>query len=81
MERTLAALEPGESGAVREVADAGPLGRRLLELGLIPGVQVECVGRAPLRDPSAYLVAGAVIALRRRDAAAVLLDGPAREAE
>ena len=79
MEYTLACLKQGEAAAVTEVRDAGPLGRRLLDLGLIPGAAVECVGRAPLGDPAAYLIAGAVIAIRRRDAACVLLEGERRE--
>lgn len=73
MELTLAALEKGKAAEVKEVTGEGPMGRRFLDLGLIPGARVECLGRAPLGDPSAYLIAGAVIAIRRRDAAAVLL--------
>lgn len=79
MEYTLACLEKGAAATVTEVRDAGPLGRRLLDLGLIPGAAVECLGRAPLGDPAAYLIAGAVIAIRRRDAERVLLDGERRE--
>ena len=74
MDQTLAALETGKAALVKDVVDEGPLGRRFLDLGLIPGARVECLGRAPLGDPSAYLIAGAVIAIRRRDAASVLLD-------
>ncbi|MBQ6606142.1 MAG: ferrous iron transport protein A [Firmicutes bacterium] len=79
MEFTLAALAKGAAATVAEVRDAGPLGRRLMDLGLIPGAAVECVGRAPLGDPAAYLIAGAVIAIRRRDAESVLLEGERRE--
>ena len=79
MEYTLACLEKGAAATVVEVRDAGPLGRRLLDLGLIPGAAVECLGRAPLGDPAAYLIAGAVIAIRRRDAESVLLDRERRE--
>ncbi len=79
MEYTLACLEKSAAATVAEVRDAGPLGRRLLDLGLIPGAAVECLGRAPLGDPAAYLIAGAVIAIRRRDAESVLLDRERRE--
>lgn len=47
--------------------------RRLQDLGMVPGAFVECVGISPLGDPAAYRIRGAVIALRRRDAQAVLL--------
>ena len=79
MEFTLAALAKGEAATVAEVRDGGPLGRRLLDLGLIPGSLVECLGRAPLGDPAAYLIAGAVIAIRGRDAASVLLSAKGGE--
>ena len=36
-------------------------------MGLIEGTSVECVGKSPLGDPAAYLVRGAVIALRSQE--------------
>ncbi|MFT6775890.1 MAG: ferrous iron transport protein A [Paracoccaceae bacterium] len=47
--------------------------RRLLELGFIEGAEVEILHQGPLgRDPIAVRVSGATVALRRRDAAAIL---------
>ena len=37
------------------------------DMGLIEGTSVECVGKSPLGDPAAYLVRGAVIALRSQE--------------
>ena len=52
--------------------------RRLLELGLVPGTRVTCAAVSPAGDPAAYLIRGAVIALRRKDAGGVRLgEGPA----
>lgn len=48
--------------------------RRLRELGLVEGTAVTCLGRSPLGDPAAYGILGAVIALRDRDAAGVLVE-------
>ena len=45
----------------------GPLRRRLRDLGLVEGARLQCLGRSPLGDPSAYLICGAAIALRRSD--------------
>ena len=69
----LGALRPGEGAAVRRLTAEGPIRRRFLDLGLVEGAAVACVGRSPLGDPAAYLVGGAVIAIRRRDAAGVLV--------
>ncbi|MBO4932716.1 MAG: ferrous iron transport protein A [Clostridia bacterium] len=65
-------LRPGESAVVHTVADpAHPLADRLRDLGLTAGSAVTCTMQSPLGDPCAYLVRGAVIALRRRDAGIV----------
>lgn len=67
----LCALREGESAFVREVCADAAMARRLLDLGLIPGTRVTCMGKSPAGDPAAYLIRGAVIALRRADAAGV----------
>ena len=69
----LSALRPGEGGVVQQLRDAGPLGSRLRDLGLIEGASVRCLGRSPGGDPAAYRICGAVLALRDRDAGQVLL--------
>ena len=53
-------------------SDSG-LKRRLLDLGLTQGTVVEAVQKSPAGDPVAYLIRGAVIALRSDDAASVIL--------
>lgn len=66
---SLSHLLPGESAVVHNVSDpAHPLADRLRDLGLTAGSAVTCTMQSPLGDPCAYLVRGAVIALRRRDA-------------
>lgn len=58
---------PGQRAKVRNVNAPASLRQRLLDLGLVPDTVIECVGRSPGGDPSAYLIRGAVIALRRKD--------------
>ncbi len=67
-------LSPGDVGTVKEITLEGSIRRRLQDIGLIPGTPVECVGKSPLGDPSAYLIRGAVIALRASDCRGILLD-------
>lgn len=50
------------------------LRRRCLDLGLLPGTEVEAVMDSPLGDPVAYRIRGALIALRREDAEGVLVE-------
>ena len=53
---------------------SGSMRRRLLDIGLVEGTEVECLGRSPGGDPSAYLIRGAVIAVRAEDARTVLIE-------
>ena len=43
------------------------LQRRLFDLGLISGTTVKALFKSPSSDPTAYLIRGAVIALRSDD--------------
>ncbi len=67
-------LKKGETGAVRSLDTQGSMRRRLLDMGLIQGTLVECVGVSPLGDPAAYLIRGAVVALRGSDASGIAVD-------
>ncbi len=64
-------MRPGQLGRVAAVGEHGALSRRLQDLGFNESAPVECVGVSPFGDPAAYLICGAVIALRRADASAV----------
>lgn len=66
-------LSPGDQGEVCALTTGGAMRRRLMELGLVEGTRVECLCRSPGGDPSAYRIRGAVIALRNKDAAGVML--------
>ncbi len=70
---TLDALRKGEHAQVLQLRASGAMRRRLLDLGIVEGTRIECVGRSPFGDPSAYLVRGAVIALRSCDGARIIL--------
>lgn len=59
-------LKPGEEAVVTGISGEN---RRLRDLGLIEGTKVKCVLKSPLGDPAAYKIRGAVIAIRREDAA------------
>lgn len=68
-------LAVGQSGVVADVAAESAMRRRLFDLGLVPGTTVTCTAVSPAGDPAAYLIRGAVIALRGKDAAGVRLGG------
>ena len=67
---SLAELPVGRTAVLEQIVLDARM--RLLELGFVPGTQVRCMHRAPAGSPAAYLVRGAVIAIRKSDAAKIL---------
>lgn len=61
--KQLWALTPGGSAEISAVREPGAIGRRLAELGFIPGERVKCLLRRP--GIAAYAVRGSAVALRR----------------
>ncbi len=66
-------ISPGQSAVVNRLCSTGSMRRRLLDIGLIKGTMVECIGRSPGGDPSAFLIRGAVIAIRHEDCKNILV--------
>ena len=66
-------MEEGSFATVKELRSSGTMRRRMLDIGLVEGTNVECVRKSPAGDPIAYLIRGAVIALRSEDSASVLV--------
>jgi len=68
---TLADVRPGASARVVGLSPAcqGSQRRRLLDLGVVRGTEIDAVFGSAAGDPVAYRVRGALIALRREQAA------------
>ena len=66
-------LQCWQTARVGKLTIQGSMRRRLQDIGLIEGTKVECVQKSPAGDPVAYLIRGAVIALRAEDSAGVLV--------
>ena len=71
MDIELCKLSPGERGTVTHLETNGSMRRRFLDIGLIENTLVECLGRSPGGDPTAYLIRGAVIAIRAQDSRSI----------
>ena len=67
-------LRPGEQCVLRKIRLPAAQRMRLEELGLLPGTRIQCLYQAPCGTPAAYAVSGAVFALRRKDAARLLVE-------
>ena len=64
----LSAISPGTTARVVSVSGSGPVSRRLLEMGVVPGVMVRVVKTAPFGDPFEVRLLGYSMALRRSEA-------------
>ena len=71
---TLDRLSTGERARLVDFALDEAMKHRLFDLGFVRGTFVECVGKSPMGDPSAYLVRGAVIAIRASDARGLIAE-------
>ncbi|MCF8038731.1 MAG: ferrous iron transport protein A [Desulfohalobiaceae bacterium] len=52
---------------------SGELGRRIRDMGLLPGVEIQVLGRAPLQDPVALRVHDFTLTLRNNEADRILV--------
>jgi len=66
-------MKPGEYAKIIKIQSKGSMRRRLLDIGLVENTDVECVGKSPSGDPSAYLIRGAVIAIRSEDSRDIIV--------
>ena len=66
-------LEVGQKARIVAVNADGELGRRIRDMGLVPGIDVEIMGRAPLQDPVAVRLPGFTLSLRNNEADHVLV--------
>ena len=61
-------MQDNQSGTIRAVRADGELGRRIRDMGLVPGTEIRIQGRAPLYDPVALRVMGFTLTLRNNEA-------------
>ncbi len=65
---TLAELQAGQSAQVTKLHENGAVKRRIMDMGLTKGTQVQVVKVAPLGDPIELTVRGYELTLRKADA-------------
>lgn len=70
---TLKDLRPGEKGKVVEVKGKGNLRKRLLDMGMVPGTELQLEKVAPLGDPVDILIKGYHLSLRKDEAKDILI--------
>lgn len=72
---TLDQLSIGDTMIVKKINNKGTIRRRFLDMGLIPGTKVRCIMKSPGGELVAYMIKGALIAIRTDDSKGVVLCG------
>ena len=67
MNTTLNMLKIGNRAKIVKLNNKGSIHRRLLDMGLIPGTEIECILISPFKDPVAYLIRNTLVAIRNND--------------
>ncbi|MCP4024130.1 MAG: ferrous iron transport protein A [Desulfobacteraceae bacterium] len=65
---SLRKMHTNQTGTISCVKASGELGRRIRDMGLIPGKEIKVQGRAPLFDPVSLRVMGFTLILRNSEA-------------
>jgi ferrous iron transport protein A len=67
-------MQADQSGIIDSISASGELGRRIRDMGLVPGTQVTIVGRAPLKDPVALRLRDFTLTLRNNEADLIMVN-------
>ncbi|MCP4352364.1 MAG: iron transporter FeoA [Desulfobacterales bacterium] len=65
---SLRQMKVNQGGIIKEVRASGELGRRIRDMGLVPGTGIKVIGRAPLKDPVALRLKDFTLTLRNNEA-------------
>lgn len=69
---TLAQLQPGQKARIHSFSDVF-LSGKLMEMGCLPGSEVQMEQIAPMGDPIIISIAGSFLSLRKEEAATVAI--------
>jgi ferrous iron transport protein A len=64
----LAKLAPGARATIVAIGSIGPMRRRLMDMGLLPGEPIEVQKVAPLGDPIEVRIKSYSLSLRKKEA-------------
>jgi Fe2+ transport system protein FeoA len=72
--RPLSELKPKERGTIVKVGGGGAVRRRIMDMGIVAGTQVEVIKVAPLGDPVDLLLKGYHLSLRKEESKEILVE-------
>ncbi|WP_406670201.1 FeoA family protein [Methanolobus sp. ZRKC4] len=73
-ETTLDTLKPGEKARITKVRVKGPARRKLFDMGMVAGSEVELIRKAPLGDPIEFRIKGYNLSIRKDEARQIFIN-------
>ncbi|WP_292468409.1 FeoA family protein [Methanolobus sp.] len=73
-ETTLDTLKPGEKARITKVRVKGAARRKLFDMGMVAGADIELVRNAPLGDPMDYRIKGYHLSIRKEEASQIFIN-------
>lgn len=67
-------MSDNQRGIIKKISGTGDMGRRIREMGLVPGAMIQIQGRAPLKDPVAIRLMDFILTLRNREADFIMVE-------
>jgi ferrous iron transport protein A len=67
-------MKDNQRGIIKKVTAQGDMGRRIREMGLVPDMGIQVLGRAPLKDPVAIKLTDFTLTLRNKEADNILVE-------
>ena len=71
--KTLPSLLPGELAVIKAFDADLQLQSRLVEMGILPGIEIRMIKKAPFKGPIEFKIKGYEVSLRYGDAEQVLV--------
>jgi len=71
---SLSEVKPGDKGKITKVGGNRDYRKRLLDLGLTRGVEIEVIRNAPLGDPIEIIVRKYKLSLRKEEAKGIYIE-------
>lgn len=72
--KSLDEMPLGSKAKVKQISKNASVRRRLMDMGVVPGVEIEIKGKAPLGDPIEILLRGYKLTLRKNEAANIIVE-------
>jgi ferrous iron transport protein A len=70
----LAMLKPGEKGKITKMGALGSLKRRLMDMGVLVGEEIQVKKIAPLGDPIEVTIKNYQLSLRKKEAEGIAVE-------